>query len=477
MIFEIVWSRILWPYFWTWIFVWTSLIGIILWSLSVGYYTGWKIADKNPNVENLSLIILLSAILIWCTLLIKDNLLVALQTNISNIKIASIIASVIIFSPASILLGMVSPYAAKLKIDNLKKSWSTIWNLYSLSTAGSIIWTFLAGFYLIPKFGTNKLLIILSITLVIVSIFISSKKLTKFKVWSLIIAICGLLFFNYRNILIHKGNEFLDIDTAYNRIWIYNSIDIATKKTIKIMGINNENHSSMFLDNNELVNEYTKYYHLAKHFNPDFKTTVMLGWAGYSYPKDFLVKYPEAKIDVVEIDPKITALAKKYFNVKDNPKLTIYHEDARVYLNKTKETYDVIFWDAFTSHYSVPYQLTTQEAIKKEYDVLNDNWVVILNIISSIEWKRGEFLRGEYATYKSIFPQVYIFPVIEENNWNKVQNIILVAIKSTKKQTFNSTDETLNAYLQHLWKKPIDTDIPILTDDYAPVDYYINKIM
>jgi hypothetical protein len=43
------------------------------------------------------------------------------------------------------------------------------------------------------------------------------------------------------------------------------------------MGINNENHSSMFLDNNELVNEYTKYYHLAKHFNPDFKTTVMLG--------------------------------------------------------------------------------------------------------------------------------------------------------------------------------------------------------
>ncbi len=243
------------------------------------------------------------------------------------------------------------------------------------------------------------------------------------------------------------------------------------------MGINNENHSSMFLDNNELVNEYTKYYHLAKHFNPDFKTTVMLGWAGYSYPKDFLVKYPEAKIDVVEIDPKITALAKKYFNVKDNPKLTIYHEDARVYLNKTKETYDIIFWDAFTSHYSVPYQLTTQEAIKKEYDVLNDNWVVILNIISSIEWKRGEFLRGEYATYKSIFPQVYIFPVIEENNWNKVQNIILVAIKSTKKQTFNSTDETLNAYLQHLWKKPIDTDIPILTDDYAPVDYYINKIM
>ncbi len=79
------------------------------------------------------------------------------------------------------------------------------------------------------------------------------------------------------------------------------------------MGINNENHSLMYLDSNDLVNEYTKYYHLAKHFNPDFKKTLMFGGAGYSYPKNFLFKYSEATIDVIEIDPMVTELAKKIF--------------------------------------------------------------------------------------------------------------------------------------------------------------------
>ena len=198
-------------------------------------------------------------------------------------------------------------------------------------------------------------------------------------------------------------NGFIDVDTAYNRIWIYNYIDLKTNQPVKIMGINNENHSSMFLHSDELVNEHTKYYHLAKHFNPDFKTALMFGGAGYSYPKDFLLKYPSATIDVVEIDPKITELAKKYFKLKTNPRLTIYHEDGRVYINKTREKYDVIFGDAFSSRYSIPYQLTTKEAVQKEYDILNDNGLVILNVISALDGEKGEFLRAEYATYKKNF--------------------------------------------------------------------------
>jgi len=241
------------------------------------------------------------------------------------------------------------------------------------------------------------------------------------------------------------------------------------------MGINNENHSSMFLDSDELVSEYTKYYHLAKHFNPNFKKTLMLGGAGYSYPKDFLHKYPGATIDVVEIDPKVTELAKKYFRLEESPRLTIYHEDGRVFLNKTQEKYDVIFGDAFSSHYSLPYQLTTKEAVQKKYNILNDDGMVILNLISAIEGEKGKFLRAEYATYKSLFPQVYLFPVTYSLYGNIVQNIILVALKSEKEQTLHDSDPKLDEYLLHLWKKTVDADMPILTDDFAPVDYYINK--
>jgi len=478
MIFELVGSRILGPYFGTSIFVWTSLMGVILGSLSLGYYLGGKIADKKPTIGMLSLIIYMSALTILFTFIFKDIILMFLRTYILGVRTASVFGSIFLFFPTSLLLGMVSPYAVKLKLNNLNLSGSTVGNLYAISTAGSIVGTFMSGFYLIPQFGTNKLLIILSILLLLVSIFLSIKKHLEYK---LFFVICLLIIFIIVSYLNSKSDKsgLIDVDTAYNRVWIYDYVNKNTNKITKIMGINNENHSSMFLDSDDLVNEYTKYYHLAKYFNPSFKKTLMLGGAGYSFPKDFLLKYPEATIDVVEIDPKITELAKKYFRLKDNDRLSIYHEDGRVYLNTTKEKYDVIFGDAFGSHYSLPYQLTTKEATIKKYNILNNDGIVILNIISAIEGPSGKFLRAEYATYKSIFPQVYLFPIVNSNDGEDVQNIILVALKSpdSKFEMVDKNDPIIDSYLQHLWKKDVTMDMPILTDDFAPVDSYINNIL
>lgn len=289
------------------------------------------------------------------------------------------------------------------------------------------------------------------------------------------IIILLVLFITFKEIkILYEKNWLVDIDTSYNRIWIFNRTD-ESKKKVKSLLINNEHSSAMYKDSDELVYEYTKYYHLARHFFPNFKNTLMLWWAWYSFPKSFLSTYTWANIDVVEIDPKLTTLAKKYFNLKENKNLTIYHEDARVFLNNNKKKYDVIFWDAFSSHHSLPYQLTTKEAIKKKYNSLTDNWVVILNIISAINGEKWKFLQAEYKTYKSIFPQVYVFPVRNIIKWDDVQNLILVALKSEVKPKFFSKDKTLNNYLTHLWKLPIEDDLPILTDDYAPVDYYISK--
>ncbi len=476
MMFELVGSRVLGPYFGTSLFVWTSLIGIILGSLSLGYYLGGKIADKKSSFKGLSLIIFWAAISIGLMVSIKDFWLIFLQNSFTDIRTSSVLASLSLFLPASVFLGMVSPYAVKLKLNNLDTSASTVGNLYAISTSGSIFGTFLAGFYLIPHFGTNRLLIILSITLIIISLALSAKKDTRIKLSVFTIVVIGWFVISGLNYMLPKSG-FIDVDTAYNRIWIYNRIDFRTNKIVKTMSINDVNNSSMFLDSDELVNEYTKYYHLAKHFNPNFKKTLMIGGAGYSYPKAFLHEYPEATIDVVEIDPKVTELAKKYFRLEENPRLTIYHEDGRVFLNKTQGKYDVIFGDAFSSYYSLPYQLTTKEAVQKKYNILNDDGIVILNIISAIEGEKGKFLRAEYATYKSLFPQVYLFPLTGSGYGNMVQNIILVALKSEKDQTFNDSDPKLNEYLQHLWKKTVDADIPILTDNFAPVDYYISKMI
>lgn len=160
MIFELVGSRVLGPYFGTSIVVWTSLIGIILGSLSLGYYLGGKIADKKSSFKGLSLIIFFAAISIGLTVIIKDFWLFVLQNSFTDIRTSSVLASLSLFLPASVFLGMVSPYAVKLKLKNLNTSASTVGTLYAISTIGSIFGTFLSGFYLIPHFGTNKLLII-----------------------------------------------------------------------------------------------------------------------------------------------------------------------------------------------------------------------------------------------------------------------------------------------------------------------------
>jgi hypothetical protein len=86
----------------------------------------------------------------------------------------------------------------------------------------------------------------------------------------------------------------------------------------------------MFLDvDSDLVYPYSKYYRLADFFNPHIKNALMIGGGAYSYPKDFLKKHPEARLDVVEIDPGVTALAQQYFNLKPSAQLHIYHEDGR----------------------------------------------------------------------------------------------------------------------------------------------------
>lgn len=172
MAFEILGSRMLGPFVGTSMFVWTSIIGVILLSLSVGYYWGGRIADKHPTAKPLALIILVAAIFITISTLIKEPLLNILLENLLNVKTIAVIASLVLFTIPSVLLGMVSPYAARIKIRSVEKSGAAAGYLYAISTIGSIVGVFLAGFYLIPAFRISRILILLSIILILVSIFL-----------------------------------------------------------------------------------------------------------------------------------------------------------------------------------------------------------------------------------------------------------------------------------------------------------------
>lgn len=473
--YEVVGARILGPYYGTSTFVWTAMIGIILASLSIGYYIGGRLADrKDARIEHLANMILYAGLAIAVTYIIRKPLLEILSQSTHDIRIGSVIAAIILFLPASILLGMVSPYAVKLRIEGLKSSGSTIGNMSALGTLGSILGTFISWFYLIPHFGMSIILGILPLSLIFLSLLIAPHNRVIFKTVSSIVLL--FIFFSLERAYAWS-NIIEETDTLYSHIRIYDKKDVTTGERLRTMGINIENHSTMSLDSDRLVNQYTKYYHLVRHFFPEFSSGLMLWGAGYSFPKDYLAKYPHNTLDVIEIDPGVTALAKKYFALEDHPNLTIHHEDARVFLNQNTKKFDAIFGDAFTSWYSVPYQLTTQEAIQKQYDSLSDNGVVILNIISAIEGEMGELLRAEYKTFTTVFPQVYIIPVSSPKDGTQIQNIVLIALKSKNPPSWESQDRELAWFLSQRWPLPIDDDMPLLTDDYAPVDHYVGKFL
>lgn len=173
MAFEIVGSRMLGPYVGTSMFAWTSIIGVILLSLSVGYFWGGRIADMRPRADILSLFIFISALFIIITLVVKEYVLEILLRSIDNIHIVSVIASLVLFAIPSILLGMVSPFAVRIKMKSLEKSGSTVGNLYAISTVGSIVGVFLAGFFLIPTLKITNILMLLAIVLISVSMLLN----------------------------------------------------------------------------------------------------------------------------------------------------------------------------------------------------------------------------------------------------------------------------------------------------------------
>src|ERR687891_915540 len=87
--------------------------------------------------------------------------------------------------------------------------------------------------------------------------------------------------------------------------------------------------------------------------------------------------FPETEVDGVEIDSKLTELGERYFDL-DNPRLDVFHEDARPWLDDAEGDYDVIMVDAYRQPY-IPFYLATKEFFELVRDRLAPGGVVIVN--------------------------------------------------------------------------------------------------
>ena len=473
MVIELTGSRVLAPYLGTSLVVWTSLIGIILASLSLGYWWGGRVADRRPEARLLGRIILLAALATAAIALTKSFVLGFLQSQGAGLHAAAVWSTLLLFAPPAVLLGMVAPFAVRLKLSDTQTSGRTAGNLYAISTIGSIVGTFLAGFVLIAWLGSTNILLLMAAVLALASL-LAARSGVRLKAAACVLFLAALLVTVDYDARLAAGG-FVDRDTAYNRVIVFKGVDDDTGRLMRVMITGPQaTQSAMYMDAPaELALRYTRHFRLVEHFVPEMKRMLVLGGGGFSFPKYALAHYPDVRVDVVELDPGVTTLAREYFELKDHPRQRIIAEDARTFLNRNRETYDAILCDTFNSHYAIPFHLTTLEAVQRMHAALAPNGVVLVNLISALSGERSRLFHAMFATYTRVFPRVLAFAVRNPQDGASWQNVMLAAFASADEPRLTATDPDMAAMLAKRLDVPAGAGVAPLTDDYAPVDRFI----
>lgn len=480
MALELVGSRILAVDFGNSIFVWGGLIGVILTALSLGYSYGGRLADRALSYRVLSSIIFSAGLLILLIphispLAVDLTLRLGLGERYGPIMVTALSMGLPIF-----LLGIVSPYAIKLAAGSLTGLGRVAGNLYAISTLGSIAGTFGTVFILIPMMDIRSILGLIGVVL------LASSAVGLGRGPRILLILVALVLYSPVNSIL-MGAPIIYGERIFEKETPYSHLEVVDSGGIRTLYLNGLPHSAMYLNGStELVFPYTRYFALGFLFKEDAEDVLFIGGGGFSGPKRFLQDYGEVDIDVVEIDPDVIEAARRYFDLRDDPRLKVYNEDGRRYLQRTEKRYDIVVLDAYSKTY-VPFHLMTLEFFKLLHERLSDDGVIISNLISSLVGDTANLFWAEYRTISQVFPNLYIFPTSDAGpGW--VQNIILIATKNpttlTEEQlremalrSSRINPEEASELISHLWKGPMrGEETPILLDHFAPVEALLNPI-
>lgn len=483
MSLEIVGSRVLAPYFGNSIFVWGSLISVVLAALSAGYYWGGLLSEKNPSFSRLLLLLIVPGAMIFVLPFFYPSVNLWIAENDFGPRLNPLIAGAIFFLVPGVFLGAVSPYAIRLAATALSTVGFTAGALYALSTCGSIFGTLFTAFYLIPVLGVANIIHALGITLALLAVIMwpltrERKARTRRSAKAGAAAVVGVL-------ALMPLDAWPIYKTLLEKDTFYHHIRVQQDNEARYLYFDQTLQSAMNLDDpTGLRLVYSKYVSLGFAFRPDAKKALVVGLGGGSVPKKWQKEFPALDMDVAEIDPEVVQIAKKYFSFQEGSNLRAHAQDGRLFLTRSAQRYDVILLDAYFKD-SIPFHLTTKEFFTVASQKLAPNGVVVMNIIGAVTGPGGKITRSVAKTLRGIFPQVYIFAVRRPENASleTIQNVIIVATKEPQRLEIRDIVKRASGLSATLFPKSlndiavayvdakiIDDDVPVLTDDYAPTD-------
>jgi spermidine synthase len=200
----------------------------------------------------------------------------------------------------------------------------------------------------------------------------------------------------------------------------------------------------------------------------------ILGNAAGTTARALGVYYPRADIDGVELDPAVSRVGRRYFGLDDNPRLTVHDADARPFLRRTDERYDLVIVDAYHQPY-VPFYLATREFFELVRERLTPGGVLALNVATVPDDRR--LVRAIGRTVAAELPQVLEWPALRFNTLvlGLTQPLSLEALRARLR-----TGPRDLAPLRELLARdvrPLEAEGRPWTDDRAPVEWLTDRMI
>ncbi len=503
-------SRLLQPFFGSSQLIWANVIGLTLIYLTVGYSVGGRLADRYPSARVLAAILVAAGVSTAFIPLLSRPILAwsvqAFTTFSAGTFLGSLFGVLLLFALPIILLGMVSPFAIRLSLHDVRSAGNTAGSLYALSTLGSIIGTFLPVLFLIPTFGTHATFLVFALVLALLGAWGLRGAVAYVAVPAVILlAVFQFGLGTIREPFCGRCEALFERESSYNYIQVARTND-GPGGTEQVALILNEGQAFHSVYNRRyeqtgraadlLTGGTWEFFSVAPYVYPDVSppdvdSLLMIGSAAGTIPKQFLAFYgADTRIDAVEIDPAIIDAGRRFFAMDDakSPNYTTYAEDGRVFLNRTAATYDVIGMDAYHQPY-VPFHLATREFFAEVKAHLNERGVAVVNA-----GRAGNDYRLVHAlasTMRTVFPQVYIVDVPGGGNSiiYGVDTPVGDGVTNFQANRERMNDPVLRLVMRQALntnehKQPFrewtDTDAAAVrpwTDDWAPVEQVIDQMI
>ncbi len=471
-------SRLLGAFFGTSLYIWASLIGLILLYLTAGYFIGGWLADRHPSAQLLCTITAIAALSISLLPFVSQGILNWSITAFSEVSvsifISSLLGTILLFAVPVTLLGLVSPFAIRLMTKEVAKSGSASGSLYAISTLGSILGAFIPVLWLIPTFGVRRTLLIFGVLLFAASLWglrLKWRPAIVLVVIALLLPLGPLKSIPY---LIY------DQESLYNYIQV-TQLPGGTRELLLNEG--EAIHSIYYPNPNQvLTGWYWDYFLAAPYFNPGFTAqqlhrVCIIGLAGGTIAHQYTKVYGPVPIDGVEIDPAIVDVGRKYFGMNE-PNLHVYEEDGRAFLETTHRQYDLVAIDAFQQPY-IPFQLTTREFFTLVRSHLSSTGVVALNTAHTTHDYR--LVQAFVNTMSQVFPSVYVFNVPGTFNTEVMATVQPTSITTFRHNLAQFAHNSVMGQLASEVSPVVTQGHPdggiVFTDDRAPIEAITDQLL